>query len=102
MSYTKERRAVEPKDALKALRQQRREMMHLTNCVMLALADLDDKVGPRKDVPHDLSVWFAGWANALDMVNDRMRYSNGVDFRTDNKSKAIERLRAKLGRGDSR
>ncbi len=80
------------------VRQQRAAMKRLTNTVMLALDALDEAVATRKDIPHDVSSWLAKFANHLDMANDSARYSNGVDFRTDNKPAAVAALKRKAAR----
>lgn len=80
------------------VRRQQRKTKQLTDCVMLMLADLDALLEARRDLPDQVGRDIARWANALDMANDSVRYSNGVDFRKDDKARAVKKLRERHAR----
>jgi hypothetical protein len=82
------------KSLQRELREQRKAMKRLSDVLLLALDGLDTAVGPRKDVPNDISRWLGNFATTLHMENDRVRFfSLGVDYHKDDKVRAVAKLR---------
>lgn len=80
------------------LQKERRELRHylqsLSDSVLLYVDWMDTKIGPDKTLCKTTSALIAKGINALVLVNDKARYGVlGVDFRKDDKKKAIEKLR---------
>jgi len=71
----------------------RKALKRLSDTVLVFLHRLDEKVGPDKSIPGETGRLLAAWANDLDIVNDGARYNSlGVDFRKDDKTKAVQKL----------
>ena len=89
----------DPKELARTVREQRKALRDLTNAVLLYLDNLDGAVATRKDIPHDVSEWLGRNAGLLDMANDQVRYfALGVNYRTDNKKRAVAKLRKQVAR----
>jgi hypothetical protein len=92
-----------PADEIKSLRrivrEQRKALVRLTDIVLLSVHDIDEAIGPRKDVPEHIGQWLARFANRLSEENDKVRYFTlGVDFRADrHKTKAVRKAQKRLG-----
>jgi hypothetical protein len=85
------------KSLQRELREQRKAVRRLSDYLLLSLDQLDEAVGSRRDIPSDVSTWLAKLANALDQENDRVRFFTlGVDFRKDNKPRAVAAIRKRL------
>lgn len=88
-------KSVEAVQVSRELRETKRALRDLTDWVLIFIANLDVVVGPRKDIPRDVSSLLGKMAGALDERNDRARYT-WVDFRTDNKRTALRRACRRL------
>ncbi len=80
------------------LQKERRELRHylqsLSDSVLLYVDWMDTTIGPDKTISKPVSSLIAKGINALVLVNDRARYGVlGVDFRKDDKAKAVKRLK---------
>ncbi len=70
------------------------DLQSLSDSILLYVDWMDTKIGPEKSISKPISSLIAKGINALVLVNDRVRYSSlGVDFRTDDKKKAIAKLK---------
>ncbi len=80
-------------DPLKEARDLRKHLRLLSNAVLLHLHALDHECAPDKTIPRETGSRIAKIANWLDMENDKVRYAAlGVDFRKDDKTKAVRKL----------
>ena len=80
-------------DPLKEARDLRQHLQLLSNAVLLHLHALDNECASDKTIPRETGSRIAKIANWLDMENDKVRYAAlGVDFRTDDKTKAVQKL----------
>jgi len=74
----------------------RKSLQSLSDAVLLYSDWMDKKIGPDKSISRPVSSLIARGLNALNWVNDQARYGPlGVDFRTDDKDKVIEKLKGK-------
>jgi hypothetical protein len=72
----------------------RKELQRLSDSTLLFLHYLDTVIGP--EIPPLMGKKLASAANKFDLINDQVRYGSlGVDFRKDDKKKAIKKLREK-------
>jgi len=72
----------------------RKSLQTLSDSVLLYVDWMDTKIGPEKSISKPVSSLIAKGINALVLVNDRVRYGSlGIDFRKDDKAKAIKKLK---------
>uniref|UniRef100_A0A6H1ZZ81 Uncharacterized protein n=1 Tax=viral metagenome TaxID=1070528 RepID=A0A6H1ZZ81_9ZZZZ len=72
----------------------RKALQSLSDSVLLYVDWMDTKIGPEKSISKPVSSLIAKGINALVLVNDRVRYGSlGIDFRKDDKAKAIKKLK---------
>lgn len=84
----------------KEARESRRALQRLSDAVLLHLHVLDNDIGKDKTIPKEASSKLGKLANWLDQENDRIRYhSLGVDYRKDDKAKAVQKIIRKAQRG---
>lgn len=77
---------------------ERRALQKLTDEILIGLEAMDKSIANRTDIPRPVSEWLGKWSNVLDMANDAARYHGlGVDFRRDNKSRALRAARRRQG-----
>lgn len=73
----------------------RQHLQRLSDAVLLHLHALDKTLSAEKTIAQDTSRKLAEIANWLELENDRIRYGIlGIDFRQDDKPKAVRRLLA--------
>lgn len=86
------------KELERTIRKQKKALADLSNTILLYLDALDTAVATRRDIPHDVSSWLGQSAAKLDSANDSVRYFTlGVDYRKDNKKKAVAKIRKARG-----
>lgn len=83
-----------PVDPAKELRKVRRDLERLSNVVLLFIDTADRHFASDPTIPRAAGSLMAQFLNCLEQSNDQIRYSTlGVNYRTDDKPKAIRRLR---------
>ncbi len=71
----------------------KKALQDLSDSILLYASALTDMVGDRHDVPRDVSSWLGKTISTLEMQNDQVRFFTlGVDFRKDNKQKAVAKI----------
>lgn len=84
----------------KEVRELRRALQRISDAVLLHLHVLDSDIGKDKTIPKEASSKLGKLANWLEQENDRVRYHVlGVDYRKDDKAKAVQKLIRKAQRG---
>ena len=84
--------------AQKEIRDLRKALLSLSDTVLLYLDAVDEQIGKDRTVPREAGSRLAKLSNELDHANDLIRFGSlGVDYRTDDKVKAVQRLKAKSG-----
>jgi hypothetical protein len=72
----------------------RKDLQTLSDSILIYADWMDRKIGPEKSISRPISSLIGKSLNALEMVNDRVRFGSlGVDFRKDDKKRAVEKLR---------
>jgi hypothetical protein len=70
----------------------RKALQLLSDSSLFFLNYLDTVIGP--EIPREMGKKLAKAVNSFDFVNDQVRFGHlGVDFRKDDKSEAIRKLR---------
>lgn len=78
-------------------RKLKRELQKLSDAVLLMLDAIDLEM--RMPSTHERGKRIAAIANEMDQFNDGIRYFTlGVDYRTDDKHKAVARLKKKFSK----
>lgn len=99
---TNKQTANKPSEAAlrKEARELRRALQRLSDAVLLHLHVLDGDIGKDTTIPQPVGSRLAKMVNLLDMENDLIRFNTlGVDYRKDNKPKAVQKLLAKRKTG---
>jgi len=74
-----------------------KSLQTLSDSILLYVDWMDIKIGPEKSISTPVSSLIAKGINALVLVNDRVRYGVlGVDFRKDDKTKTIKKLKEEV------
>ena len=73
----------------------KRQLKILSDCVSVSIYGMD-MLFKDKRIPKDIGESLAKIVNQLDLFNDKARYGFlGVNFRTDDKAKAVKKILAK-------
>ena len=75
------------------VRQLRKALQGLSDAVLVHLHYTDTMIGKDATLPNKVGGKLALLVNELELANDKVRYQNlGVDYRKDDKTKAVKKL----------